>query len=209
MLDKDVWLILIGTTAGFLSAALLAILKTWLSTRETKFRQMQTEADERVGLVFEFLSSKIAKDNSDQVDVLPKVAWLILDQYTGPSNISLRKLKLVTQRILPLSEIMVVLKEITTIGRSSLNDFVLNSSEVNKIHALIRYESGRYVYYDLGGDKKSSRINGQKVERTVLQDGDHIDVQGFVIIYAEHKSTIKKTAPLATEEEIRLLTANH
>ena len=210
MIDKDILLILIGAATGLFTAIALAVLNAWLSTRAERLKRLQMKADERVTLIFQFLAGRTTnRDDTQQSARLPKVAWLILCNYKGPRHFGLLRLNLVTQAILPLSERSVILGEITTIGRDPLNNLVLSSSEVKKIHALIRFEEDKYVFYDLSGEEGSYIKHEQvkrpaRAERAILEDGDLIDIQGYILLYAERESTIRKRMILISEDDYRL-----
>jgi hypothetical protein len=201
VIDKDIQLLLLGALTGLISAFVLAILNSWLSTRSEKMRRIEKEADERVALVYEFLSRGITTNKKR--GPFPKLAWLVVVDYTGPKKFSISKLNLVTQRIVPLSERTVLLGELFTIGRDSYNHLVLPSIEVNKLHALIRYENDNYVFYDVSGSA-GSIINKVKTKRAALGDGDWIDIQGYSILYADQEVTIEKESmPFESRDRIR------
>ncbi len=61
------------------------------------------------------------------------------------------------------------------LGRSG--DIVLPAGDlkVSREHAKIRFENGAYVIYDMGSTNHT-RINGERVDRKLLQTGDHIAI---------------------------------
>ena len=85
------------------------------------------------------------------------------------------RLKLVNQfggeRFVPLD------KPIFTIGRKAENDLQLISDGVSRQHAEIRHEDGAYYLIDIGS-KRGTFVNGQRVERCVLQHQDAIRIGG-------------------------------
>lgn len=67
-------------------------------------------------------------------------------------------------------------KAATTIGRWEANDIVLDSREVSRQHAQIRWDAGRYLVEDRGS-KNGTFLNGRRlVGAEPLQDGDRIHV---------------------------------
>jgi serine phosphatase RsbU (regulator of sigma subunit) len=65
-----------------------------------------------------------------------------------------------------------------TIGRSSNNDLVVAHLSVSRVHAEIRVQDGDYWIYDLGS-KHGTYLNGAKLEKAKLTNGDRIQVGGL------------------------------
>lgn len=62
----------------------------------------------------------------------------------------------------------------TTIGRGTDNDLVLESTDVSRHHARIEFVGGYWRIVDLGSTN-GTRVNGQPVRESVLRLGDRID----------------------------------
>ncbi|MCS6938577.1 MAG: FHA domain-containing protein [Roseiflexaceae bacterium] len=62
-----------------------------------------------------------------------------------------------------------------TIGRAADNHVAIASPRASRHHAHIRREGAVFVIYDLGS-ANGTLVNGQRVQRAVLQPGDLIDV---------------------------------
>lgn len=63
---------------------------------------------------------------------------------------------------------------LTSIGRHSDNDVIVNDKQVSRFHAQIRYERGQFVLYDLGS-MNGLAVNGALTQGpVVLRDGDTI-----------------------------------
>jgi len=62
-----------------------------------------------------------------------------------------------------------------TIGRAADNLVVIASPRASRHHAHIRREGAAFVIYDLGS-ANGTLVNGQRVQRAVLQPGDLIDI---------------------------------
>ncbi len=76
------------------------------------------------------------------------------------------------------------LSRLTTIGRDSSNDLVLNDSSASSSHAKIRLERGRFVLYDLGSTNGTT-VNGERTQKQMLADGDVIVFSRAVYIFKE------------------------
>ncbi len=64
----------------------------------------------------------------------------------------------------------------TTLGRDSARcDIVLHDGKVSAEHARVRYEDDQFVLYDLGSTNHVF-VNDHEVDRTVLHDGDVIQL---------------------------------
>jgi hypothetical protein len=76
------------------------------------------------------------------------------------------------------------LSETTTrIGRDAGNDIaLLHDSRVSRYHAEIRREGNSYVLHDLNS-KNGTQVNGHRVTRHTLADGDRIRIGNGEIVY--------------------------
>jgi len=99
--------------------------------------------------------------------------------------------KATTEVILPESRVsaLLIMKEdkksgrtvyeinrgVTSIGRHEGNDIVLVDLSVSGHHAKIRYEEDGYFIYDFASTN-GTRINGRKIYRKRVQDGDIIQI---------------------------------
>lgn len=75
-------------------------------------------------------------------------------------------------------------KPVTTIGRRTENDIVLDSMAVSRQHAQIRWRLGRFVLYDLGG-RQRTKVNDKTVTECALKPGDVITLSDVALIYGE------------------------
>jgi adenylate cyclase len=71
----------------------------------------------------------------------------------------------------------------TTIGRGAKCDLVIDDGRVSTNHAAIEFESGRWFVADLGS-KNGTILNGRKIEKSLLSNGDILQV-GLVEIRCE------------------------
>ena len=71
-----------------------------------------------------------------------------------------------------------------TIGRSEDNQVTLNNSSVSGSHCTITREGLAYVLKDLGSTN-GTRVNGQPIMETVLQDRDVIHFGSLEFLFAE------------------------
>lgn len=83
-------------------------------------------------------------------------------------------------------------KPATTIGRWPENDIVLDSREVSRQHAQIRWEAGRYLVED-SGSKNGTFLNGRRLAGpAVLQDGDQIHIPpNFDFTFVDTGATVQ------------------
>ena len=68
-----------------------------------------------------------------------------------------------------------LVRNITTIGSSSVNDMVLNSEEVAPKHARISRIGGRWQLQNLSM-QEFTMLNGRRIEQRFLRDGDEITI---------------------------------
>ena len=68
------------------------------------------------------------------------------------------------------------------IGRDPRNELVLSDEQVSRQHAQIRCEPEGFVIYDLNS-KNGTYVNGQRVSRCPLHDGDEIRVGDTLLIF--------------------------
>lgn len=92
----------------------------------------------------------------------------------------------------------------TTIGRDAQNDIVLDDETVSRQHAKIRTESesgkkkDQFYIYDLGSSNHTY-VNGRRIVRTLLRDGDEIRIGETRMVFKtivpsnQSKSTKKRT----------------
>ncbi len=65
-------------------------------------------------------------------------------------------------------------REITSIGRHPDNDIILKDHSVSGHHAKIRFEGDAYFLYDFASTN-GTRVNGRRIYRTRIVDGDVIE----------------------------------
>ncbi|MEZ4594466.1 MAG: DUF3662 domain-containing protein [Chloroflexota bacterium] len=82
------------------------------------------------------------------------------------------------QRHVPLT------KPITSLGRSTENDVVLDAPTVSRKHAQIRWRYGRFILYDVS-NRGRTKVNSQPVTETALKSGDVIALSDVLLIYGE------------------------
>jgi serine phosphatase RsbU (regulator of sigma subunit)/FixJ family two-component response regulator len=74
-----------------------------------------------------------------------------------------------------------------TVGRSSTNDLVLGQMGVSRSHAEVAFRNGEYLLCDLGS-KLGTYLNGVKVEKAKLANGDRVQLggpQGVVLVFQQ------------------------
>jgi len=79
------------------------------------------------------------------------------------------------------------LGEITNIGRDAMqNDIALDDSAMSRQHAKVKLEDGQFVLYDLASTN-GTFVNGERIYRHVLADGDRITIGETEFIFMEVK----------------------
>lgn len=83
----------------------------------------------------------------------------------------------------------------TVIGRGANSHIVLSKDKLtSRRHAIVHYENGAYVLRD-GGSSNGTFVNGQQLDKSdarVLQDGDHIGIGEYELIF---RSSASAAAP--------------
>lgn len=74
-----------------------------------------------------------------------------------------------------------------TIGRRSGNDIQLDDPGVSKEHAVIQTVGNDHIFEDLGSTNGSA-INGSRITRHILQNGDVIELDGYQLKYVNVKA---------------------
>jgi len=69
------------------------------------------------------------------------------------------------------------------IGRDPARcDLVLDDDTISAEHVRVKYERRRFVLYDLGSTN-GTRVNGEPVQRYILEDGDKITLGHTELIF--------------------------
>ncbi|MEO5378055.1 MAG: FHA domain-containing protein [Magnetococcus sp. DMHC-6] len=102
----------------------------------------------------------------------------------------------------------------TAIGRTSENEIILDNPAVSRSHAAIVRKGDKYLLEDLDS-RNGTFVNGQRIQRHELQDGDSILVGKHTLLYVDHQNsssensfhpghsgTFKKERPGAQLEDI-------
>ena len=98
------------------------------------------------------------------------VVYVEHEEYTGPDR---GKLQVFSG---PLAgEVFHLTQDITTIGSIDGNDLVIPDEGVSKRHAGIKIEDMRYELADFGSTN-GTLVNGRKINRQFLADGDTIRI---------------------------------
>jgi pSer/pThr/pTyr-binding forkhead associated (FHA) protein len=80
------------------------------------------------------------------------------------------------------------LGEQTNIGRDSMVcDFIVDDEVVSAEHARIKRERGQFVLYDLASTN-GTFLNGEKIQRAPLADGDTITIGMTKMVFKEVKT---------------------
>ena len=74
-----------------------------------------------------------------------------------------------------------VAQKVTTMGRSRDCDIVVPDPNVSRVHAEVRHEGLEYVLVDLGSTN-GVEVNGRRVLRHNLRDGDRVSLGGAEVV---------------------------
>lgn len=74
-----------------------------------------------------------------------------------------------------------VSQKVTTLGRSRDCDIVVPDPNVSRVHAEVRHEGLEYVLVDLGSTN-GVEVNGRRVLRHSLRDGDRVSLGGAEVV---------------------------
>jgi len=92
--------------------------------------------------------------------------------------------------ITPDKIIFKIKKTIINIGRSKINDLVLENLRVSRVHAQIRQIKGKHVIFDLDSTH-GIKVNNERTTQKSLSHGDVIEIADIALIYdtnSERKS---------------------
>lgn len=105
------------------------------------------------------------------------------------------------KRVLPVCGWLVVLrgrrqgrdfrieKDSSVLGRDGSCDYPIEDETVSREHCRIRIESGAFAIYDLGSGN-GTYLNGARIYRADLQDGDILKIGESLILFKEAKPRI-------------------
>lgn len=69
------------------------------------------------------------------------------------------------------------------IGRGSDNDVIINDGRISRYHAVISFEHGHFLLYDLES-KNGVQLNGVRIDKPVpLRNNDRINVGGYEFVF--------------------------
>jgi pSer/pThr/pTyr-binding forkhead associated (FHA) protein len=88
---------------------------------------------------------------------------------------------------------------LTTIGREKANSVVLDSDRVSRNHAVIDWDGDHYTVIDTGS-RNGTFVNGKRVRRQVLRNGDMMTIGDFEMRF------LFDTRPVSDELALRLVT---
>lgn len=99
---------------------------------------------------------------------------------------------LLEERVYPLEKKL-------TIGRRPTNDIYLSDPSVSRQHAEIVLEGGRAVVRDLGSHN-GTFLNGERVEKAPLSNGDTIQIGGTLFRFVQERVEEDRSQLLETQE---------
>jgi len=97
------------------------------------------------------------------------------------------------------NQIFRITQAVTTIGRALGNHIVLTDHFVSRRHAEIRFEGDEFVLYDLDSTG-GTELNGEKIIKCVLKNGDCFLLAGIPIVFAHNLPQLGSKAKADTGE---------
>ena len=85
-----------------------------------------------------------------------------------------------------------------TIGRQSTNDIALPDRTVSKRHAIVGRVKGQTVVKDLGS-RNGTFVNGEKVEKSILLNGDRLKVGSVSLRFYQEEGSDNKLEESSTD----------
>jgi hypothetical protein len=192
-MSDDLILLFAGTILGFSSAFIIELIKSRIERDRLKQERVLETVDEREKGIREFLSPTADRK------ITP--AWLTLVETSHPLPFFQR---IRTEDAMELSEATsssnAVLEKATLekyllaqtqiIGRQADCEIHLTDATVSRLHAMVRYEDGCFVIYDLAS-RSGSYVNGNKVTRNgmLLHPGDQLKIGDSILVFGGNMET--------------------
>jgi hypothetical protein len=210
-MQEDLILLFAGAILGFLSALLIELIKSRLEKHRSMQERAMESIEEREKEVKEFLSTGAKKK------IAPASLTLVKTNHPFPF---FQRIQTGDSTRLDLSENerldniqnsakstleKFLLSQTQIIGRQADCEIRLLDSAVSRIHAMIRYEDGDYVIYDLSS-RSGSYVNGTKVKKDgiVLRSGDYLQIGDSAFVFDGYPDTRK--APDEEKKKEALIT---
>ncbi|MDH3944707.1 MAG: FHA domain-containing protein [Anaerolineae bacterium] len=109
-----------------------------------------------------------------------------------PSTIPADVYLMINHQIFPLEN------PVTSIGRKLENDLVIQDMLVSREHARISYEKQKFMLEDLGSTG-GTFVNGKRVEKSVLNQGDVINIANVALTFVNGRDEVSADADRRTE----------
>jgi hypothetical protein len=95
--------------------------------------------------------------------------------------------------------------DVTTIGRDSFSDVILDDSAVSRNHAKVRLERGdggeeQFYIHDLAS-ANGILVNGKQIVREALYDGDEIEIGRTVLVFKQMDGPRRASGAPIDEED--------
>lgn len=85
---------------------------------------------------------------------------------------------------------------ITAIGRNPTNDIPIDNLAVSRFHAQVVREGEQFVVEDMNSNN-GVFVNGERIQKHALKDGDNITIGKHLLIYVEKDDAVR-TDPIVT-----------
>jgi pSer/pThr/pTyr-binding forkhead associated (FHA) protein len=138
----------------------------------------------------------------DKIEIIARISDKVLGQTAVLDSTAAETLEAIPQNaflivngrdLFPLEQIVV------NIGRSEINDLIIEDPRVSRQHAQIRAIHGRYGIFDLDSTG-GTFINKKRITQSVLRPGDVVSLAGVYLIYGqERSSSLENTKELISD----------
>ena len=91
-------------------------------------------------------------------------------------------------------------RPVTTIGRRTENDLVLDLPSVSRQHAQIRWRFGNFIIYDISSRSRTF-VNGHPAHEQILLPGDVIALGDALLVYGEGNREVNRKLTDAADDD--------
>lgn len=187
-MKDDLIILFAGAILGFLSTIVVELIRNRIEKNRLEHERARESLEEREKEVREFLSPGADRK------IAP--AWLTLIETNHPffqksqtkesSKIDLHEnARRGANRESESSTLeKYLLTQTQIIGRQADCEIRLDDAAISRLHAMIRFENGDFVIYDLAS-KSGSFVNDTRVNKNgmVLHSGDHLKIGDSVLVF--------------------------
>jgi len=198
-MQDNILILIIGAVIGSLGTLLLELVRNRLENNRLVNERGKDSAQARERGLRDFLTPSSTKKIAPswlklvQTRIIPP---FFRKEQTVDKNIVFSQVRLSNGEVVDIASVTIekfILVPTQVIGRQEDCEIRLSDSAVSRIHALVRYEEGNFVIYDLGS-KSGSYVNSKKVgdAGTILYNGDRLEIGESAFIFEGTKVNNQK-----------------